>query len=51
MVQANTLFKFDFDGDQGEYIRVNSISSELAETLKENGAEKVEFKRFLEVVK
>jgi len=48
-VQANTLFRFESHEETGEFIRVNGISDSLADTLRENGADKAAVDRFREV--
>lgn len=49
MVQASTLFRFEPLGETGEFIQVNGISDSLADTLRENGADKAVIDRFREV--
>lgn len=49
VVQANTLYRFKADGETGEFVRVNGISTALADVLRENGADKSAVDRYREV--
>ena len=51
MVQANTLFRFETDGENGMFVQLNGISDELADMLRENGADKTTVDRLMEVGK
>lgn len=48
-VQANTLFRFEPDEEEGRFNRIHGISDGLAEILRENGAAKAAIDRFREV--
>lgn len=50
VVQANTLYRFEQDGETGEFVRVNGISDSLADTLRENGADKAAVAHFKEAI-
>ncbi len=51
MVQANTLYRFETDGETGEFVRVHGITDGLAEVLRGNGASKTAVDSFREVIK
>lgn len=51
MVQASTLYRFETDGEKGGFVRVNGISEELADVLRENGVDKGAVARLREVEK
>jgi len=48
-VRSNTLYRFESDGKDSGFFRVNGISDSLADVLRENGADRVSINRLMEV--
>lgn len=50
VVQTSTLYRFETDGETGEFVRVHGISDNLTDILRENGADKAVVERLREVI-